>query len=66
MKVLIWCICLFSVSFFIQFLKVQGVLLGAIPTFLLYGGAFWLIRILCRKWDEHKEVKRNESNSNRK
>ncbi len=66
MKVFIWCICLLSVSFFIQFLKVHGVLLGAIPTFLLYGAALWLIHVLCRKWDEHKEVKCNESNSDRK
>ncbi len=66
MKILIWCICLFSAGFLIQLLKTHGVLLGAIPIFIMYSCAFWLIHVLCKKWDEYREVKNNESDSSRK
>jgi len=57
MKVLIWFLCIFANALFTTLIKKAGVLLGAIPTVILYGAACWLARTLCKKWDEHKENK---------
>ena len=55
MKILIWTGCIFGLSIFITMLRTGGILLGGIPTALLYGGMFWLARTLCKKWDNHKK-----------
>ena len=34
--------------------KRGGIILGGIPTALMFGGTLWLARTLCKKWDEHK------------
>ncbi len=39
----------------ITLIKEVGIILGAIPTMILYGATFWLARTLCKKCDEHKE-----------
>ena len=57
MKAVIWLGCIFSLSFFMVILKNSGIILGGIPTALLFGGMLWLARTLCKKWDEHKAEK---------
>ena len=57
MKVLIWFLCIFANALITTLIKEAGVILGAIPTVILYGATFWLARTLCKKWDEHKESK---------
>ena len=54
MKVLIWILCIFANALITTILKESGILLGAIPTMILFGAMFWLARTLCKKWDEHK------------
>ncbi len=53
MKVLIWFLCILGMSIIITLIKEAGVVLGGIPTALLYAAMFWLARTLCRKWDEY-------------
>ena len=52
MKVLIWIGCLFVASLIIVSLRYAGVLLGGIPTALLYAATLWAARTLCQKYDE--------------
>ncbi len=57
MKVLIWVLCFFLNALISAIIKGNGVILGAIPTVILYGVTIWLARTLCKKWDEHKADK---------
>lgn len=58
MKVLIWFLCILAVSTVKVLLQSAGIILGAIPTILLYGGGFWLGSTLCKAWDKHKNDKK--------
>ena len=57
MKVLIWVLCLFLNALITTIIKDNGVILGAIPTVILYGVTIWLARTLCKRWDERKTDK---------
>ena len=58
MKALIWIGCMFTVVVILTAFRTNGVLLGALPTVLLYGGAMSLAGALCRGWDEsHRKEK---------
>jgi len=57
MKVLIWFLCFFANALITMLFKLNGVILGAIPTAILLAGAIWLSRTLCKRWDEYKESK---------
>lgn len=57
MKFLIWFLCIFANALITTLIKETGVILGAIPTVILYGATIWLARTLCKKWEEHKENK---------
>lgn len=61
MKFLIWFLCIFANALITTLIKDAGVILGAIPTVILYGATFWLARTLCKKWDEHKEHKKGKA-----
>ena len=54
MKILIWIVCFFTNALIIALIKDSGIMLGGIPTALMFGGTLWLARTLCKKWDEHK------------
>lgn len=54
MKVLIWILCFFANALITTLIKEGGIILGGIPTALMFGGTLWLARTLCKKWDEHK------------
>ena len=64
MKVLIWLGYIFGLSLFIVILKNVGIILGGIPTALLFWGMLWLARALCKKWDEHKAEKGDDHGKN--
>jgi len=51
MKVVIYVVCFFVMSLIQSACRVNGIILGAIPTVLLYLGTFWLARALCKAWD---------------
>ena len=55
MKFLIWFLCIFANAIITTIIKEAGVILGAIPTVVLFGATMWLARALCKKWDEHKK-----------
>ena len=57
MKFLIWVFVLLIPSILTTMLKKAGIFLGAIPTILLYGGAYLLAKFLCAKWDVKSFVK---------
>ena len=63
MKVLIIFLCLFASALITTLIKEAGVILGAIPTAILYGATVWLARVLCKKWDKHKENNAVEQNA---
>lgn len=48
MKGLIWFGCIFVLSLITTMLKNAGIILGAIPTVLLYSGAVWVARALTK------------------
>ena len=54
MKGLIWFMCVVANAVFTIIFNANGILLGAIPTMILFGTTFWLARTLCKKWDENK------------
>lgn len=58
MKVLIWIVCYFVIALITTVLKENGVMLGGIPTIILWLLVFFLARRLCKFWDEHKASKR--------
>lgn len=57
MKVLIWFLCIFACAIITSLIKETGIILGAIPTVILFTGTMWLARTLCKKWDEHNKNK---------
>ena len=57
MKFLIWFGCILAYSLITTALRTSGILLGAIPTMILFGAMMWLAHFLCKKWDEHKADK---------
>lgn len=58
MKVLIWIGCMLIPSITTMLFKDSGIILGGIPTGLLYGGAVWLSNKLCKKWDWYRVTKK--------
>ena len=65
MKVLIWIIVIFIFALIDNFLKYNGISLGAIPTTLWYGGSLALAGYLCKRYSEHKEFKTMMENRER-
>lgn len=61
MKILIWIACLLVNSIITVVIKVNGIILGGIPTLIMYMITFAGARTLCEKWEEHKcnKEKRN-------
>ena len=55
MKALIWIGCFFVDSVFTELLKMQGITLGGIPTFIHLGITMLIAKALCKRWDEHKQ-----------
>ena len=54
MKVLIWFGCFFTLSLVVTALRGSGIILGFVPTFLLYAAAALIARLLCLKIDADK------------
>ncbi len=52
MKIVIWIGCIFAAALIQTAIAGSGMMLGAIPTALLFLGAMAAARALCRKWDE--------------
>ena len=57
MKVLIWIACFFAMVLIRLFFQYMGIILGGIPTALLFGATWWAATRLCKIWDEHKKNK---------
>ena len=53
MKIVIMFLCYFAVAVIEGVLMANGIVLGAIPTVILFGGAMWLSKELGKKWDEN-------------
>lgn len=51
MKVLIWFLCLLAYAVITTLIGASGVSLGAIPTAILFAGAIWAAKSICKKWD---------------
>lgn len=62
MKVLIWFLCLFANAMVTTLAKENGIILGAIPTVVLYALAATLAQVLCGAWDKHKQKKTDKQN----
>lgn len=58
MKVLIWVACIALYGGLTTALQMNGILLGGIPTFLLFGGTMWLAKTVSKFWSESREEKR--------
>ena len=52
MKVIIWVGCIFLYSLCTVFLRYAGIILGGLPTMLLFGTTGLLATMLCRGWDK--------------
>lgn len=59
MKFFIWFACLFVASAITTLLKSEGILLGGIPTVILYAITFGLSGFLTKKWDAKHKNKEN-------
>ena len=53
MKIVIMLLCFFALAIIQTALRASGIVLGAIPTALLFAGAVWLANVLGKKWDEN-------------
>lgn len=49
MKILIWFLCILANSIITAIIKANGIILGGIPTFIMYMITFAVARTLCRK-----------------
>ena len=54
MKVVIYIACVFVIALIQTLLRSAGILLGGIPTALLYVGMFWVARRLTKLVDKDK------------
>ena len=61
MKALIWIGCIFSLSLCMVLIKYCGIILGGIPSALMFGGMWWLATTLCKKWDAGKNNDNREN-----
>ena len=52
MKVLIWFLCILANATITTLINEAGIILGGIPTALMFGATLWLARTICRKWDD--------------
>ena len=57
MKVLIWCICFVVYGIVVTAFRWGGVILGGLPTALLFGGTIWAARAVSKFWSESREEK---------
>ena len=60
MKALIWIGCIFTLSLCFVMIKNAGIILGGIPSALMFGGMWWIASSLSKKWDDRKERKMNK------
>ena len=60
MKALIWIGCIFTLSLCFVMIKNAGIILGGIPSALMFGGMWWIASSLSKKWDSRKERKMNK------
>ena len=63
MKALIWIGCIFSLSLCTVLIKNCGIILGGIPSALMFGGMWWLATKLCKKWDARKNNDDNKGDN---
>ena len=63
MKALIWIGCIFSLSLCTVLIKDCGIILGGIPSALMFGGMWWLASTLCKKWDARKKNNNNKGDN---
>lgn len=66
MKFLIWFGCFFLNALITMIINSNGIILGGIPTALLFLGCYFLAKFLCKKWDNHKTNKLNKKKNNDK
>ena len=59
MKALIWVGCIFALSLCFVLIKNAGIILGGIPSALMFGGMWCTASSLCKKWDYRKKDKGN-------
>ena len=52
MKIAIWCICIILNAVITVALKYNGIILGGVPTAILFACTFGLAVLLCKKWDD--------------
>jgi hypothetical protein len=58
MKVLIWIVCFFCLAVVRLVAQYSGIILGGIPTALLFGLTWFIAQKLCKKWDQRKSIKK--------
>ena len=56
MKALIWIGCIFSFSLITTLIKGSGIILGGLPTAVLFAATWWIARTLCKKWDARRQA----------
>ncbi len=56
MKALIWIGCIFCLSLCMVLIKSCGIILGGIPSALMFGGMWWIATTLSKKWDSRKNT----------
>lgn len=60
MKALIWIGCVVSLSLCTVLIRYCGIVLGGIPSALMFAGMWWLATTLCKKWDARKQQNGDE------
>ena len=64
MKVLIWAGCIIALAIIQTAITRAGILLGGIPTMILYGAGIWIASVLCKKVDENNGSNKNQDEQN--
>ena len=54
MKILIWIGCILLYGIVNAMCRAQGIILGGLPTALMFFGIFFLAGTLCRLWDKRR------------
>ena len=61
MKALIWIGCITSLSVCTVLIKRCGIILGGIPSAIMFGCMMWVATTLSKKYDNRKNKKKSEN-----
>ena len=64
MKILIWTGCILALAVSMTIMKRSGVIVGALPAMLMFGGMWFIGTSLSRWWDSKSKKNKSDESKN--